>query len=233
MDLSSQLHLAAGVATLGMGAAVLLREPGRLRNRLFALLCGALALWNLGFVANVLAGGGLDLWNRAFLLGSCAAAPLGLHFTLALARRERRGAHRLLLGGSYLLAGLLWLSCWTPLYEARRGWNLTAFAVLGIILLGALAVLLRAQARLAPGPERRALRLLLAGGVPMLAGVLLAVVAETNNRLMLGIIFAAGLIGFAFAFVIYRILQEDLTALTQAVRQFGSQSPGEDSPRAF
>ena len=47
MDLSTDLHLVAGLGAFGLGIGVFLRDPGRTRNRLFALLCGCLCLWNL------------------------------------------------------------------------------------------------------------------------------------------------------------------------------------------
>ena len=51
MELSVQMHVAAGAGALLLGAGVLAREPARMRNRLFALLCLALATWNLGVAA--------------------------------------------------------------------------------------------------------------------------------------------------------------------------------------
>ena len=48
MTLTSELHLAAGVAAVGLGVAALRHAPRRAENRTFAALCGALAIWNLG-----------------------------------------------------------------------------------------------------------------------------------------------------------------------------------------
>ena len=51
MTLTAALHVTAGVACLVLGGASLLRDPSRRRNRLFAALSGALAIWTIGFGA--------------------------------------------------------------------------------------------------------------------------------------------------------------------------------------
>ena len=56
VDLTLTLHTMAGLGALAVGVGILLREPSRARNRQFALLCGALALWNLGLVGHWAAG---------------------------------------------------------------------------------------------------------------------------------------------------------------------------------
>ncbi|HZN02856.1 MAG TPA: hypothetical protein VFD06_04650, partial [Candidatus Polarisedimenticolia bacterium] len=80
MSLTAQMHLMAGLGALGLGLGVFCAEPRRRRNRLFALLCGTLVFWNLG-VALERAGFAPSFpWHRLFLIGSCFAAPTGLHF---------------------------------------------------------------------------------------------------------------------------------------------------------
>jgi serine/threonine protein kinase len=59
--------------------------------------------------------------------------------------------------------------------------------------------------------------LLLAAAVPMLAVVLLVVIGS-HNRFALGVMGAAGLAGFGLAFALYRILLNDLQALSYALR---------------
>jgi signal transduction histidine kinase len=165
------MHLAAGLAALALGTAVLTGRAHRVRARLFGLLCAALALWNLGIVLDDHAPWSLLDRPQIFLLGSCAAAPLGLHFAARLTGLGAPAA-RLLLPAAYLLAGLLWLSSWTPLYrsESHSGWNLVALVVLGLVLALALGLLLRHHLGLPRGPERAAFRVLLAGGLLAVAG---------------------------------------------------------------
>jgi signal transduction histidine kinase len=158
------MHLAAGLGALVLGLAVLAGRAHRIRARLFGLLCAALALWNLGIVLEIHAPWPALARPQIFLLGSCAAAPLGLHFVLRLT--GVRTALRPILAAAYLPAGLLWLTSWTPLYRSgsRAGWNLVALVVLGLILAAALARLLRYHRSLPAGPERSATLLLLVGG---------------------------------------------------------------------
>ena len=165
VDLAAELYLAAGLAALGLGAGTLVHEPHRVRNRLFAALCAALALWTLGVAGHSTFGGSHLLWHPAFLLGSCAAAPIGLHFIVRI-----RGSSTRLMPVAYGAAGLLWLSAWTPLYENRRAWNLGAMVLLGGILLQALVLLLRHTLSRPQGAERRAFRLLLIGAVIAVVG---------------------------------------------------------------
>ena len=76
LDLTLTLHLIAGLGAAGFGLGALRRSPSRTRNRDFALLCVAIAVWNLGFVGERLADAE---YSRAFrvlyLAGSCATAP--------------------------------------------------------------------------------------------------------------------------------------------------------------
>jgi signal transduction histidine kinase len=145
-----------------MGIACLLADPARRRNRLFAALCGALALWTLGVAANragVLPLGG-SVWGvRLFLFGSCLAAPLGLHLSLSLCW-PRRKLPVYILASAYSLAGGLWIAAVFRKGGIDRQWNTAAMILLGLILLLALAVLLKKTLSLAPGPERRAFRFL-------------------------------------------------------------------------
>jgi signal transduction histidine kinase len=166
MDPSAQLHLAAGVGAAGLGVATWLQDPGRRRNRLFALLCAALAVWTVG-AAMPGSGPWPDLpWHRAYLLGSCLAAPLALHFALAVTGRRRPPG--LPLAVAYAAAVALWAAAWSP--APGRAWKMAAIVLLGSMLLAALGAVYRAGARLAPGPERRAYRWILAAGALAVAG---------------------------------------------------------------
>ena len=170
MDLTLTLHLTAGLGALVLGGGVLLREPSRERNRRFALLCGALALWSLGRAGQVALGGGdSTAWKMAYLLGSCAAAPLGLHFVLSLAELPARRQRRITIPFA-IAALLLWLSAATPFYDSPRGWPLAAMLVIGGTLATSLWLLGRRALGLAAGPERRAHLLILWGGIVATAG---------------------------------------------------------------
>ena len=70
MDLSLTMHLVAGLGALGMGGGILMRGSRGARDRLFALLCAAMALWNLAYLGRYES----DLWRPIYLLGACAAA---------------------------------------------------------------------------------------------------------------------------------------------------------------
>ena len=83
MTLTAALHVTAGVACLVLGGASLLRDPSRRRNRLFAALSAALAVWTIGIGASLTGALGPLGRFRPWLIGSCLAAPLGLHFALA------------------------------------------------------------------------------------------------------------------------------------------------------
>lgn len=168
MDFSAELHLAAGLGALGLGAGALLREPARPRNRLFALLCGALVLWNLGVALSRTPLAPEAPWHLLYLLGSCAAAPVAFHFALSLTGRATRA--RTLLPGSYLAAAILWTSAWTPLHARQPDWNFAAALILGAILLLALAAVLHHLRSLTTAPERGAFRLLLAGAAVAVIG---------------------------------------------------------------
>ncbi len=161
MTVSMQLHLAAGIGALVMGIAGLLADPGRRRNRLFAALCFSMALWTLGLAAvrSDLSLGPRDMWGvRLFLFGSCAAAPLGLHFSLALCWPGRR-IPGLLLAAAYSAAAGLWSITWFRPVLTDLNWKIAAILVLGAILSIALGLLVRKTACLPPGPERRAYRM--------------------------------------------------------------------------
>ena len=169
MDLTGALHLVAGIAALGLGAGAFLRRPDHRRNRLFALLCTAIAVWNLGVVGELTAPA--LRWGRLFLLGACAAAPLGVHLALVVAGASG-SAVRVLLFVAYVLAGTLWGSVWTPLYQIQPGWNFAAAILLGSILAAGLWVFLGCWRALPSGPERSALRLLIgAGAVGVIGGL--------------------------------------------------------------
>jgi signal transduction histidine kinase len=168
VDLSGQLHAMAGLGAVALGIAVLVRSPGRFGNRLFALLCAALAVWNLG-VAMAFSGLAPRFpWRLVFLLGGCAAAPLSIHFAVVVGDVPGR-SRRLLLGPAYGAAAFLWISAWPSRVETR-GWNLAALFVLGVLLVSALAILASHVVRLPPGRERRTLRLVVAAGVLAVAG---------------------------------------------------------------
>jgi hypothetical protein len=97
-----------------------------------------------------------DLWGiRLFLFGSCAAAPLGLHFSLALCWPERR-LPGILLAAAYAAAAGVWSITWFRPTTIDKEWKITAILVLGAILSVALGLLVRKTATLPPGPERRA-----------------------------------------------------------------------------
>jgi signal transduction histidine kinase len=169
VEWSQQIYLTAGLGALALGGGVLIREPRRRRNRYFALLCGALAVWTLGeFASRFYIELELPL-HRVFLAGSCAAAPLGLHFSLVVAR-DTGPLRRRVLPLAYAGGALLYLLSWTRLYDTRPLWNGTAIAVLGGILAIALVVLGRSWRGVADGPERRALRLVFWAGVVAVAG---------------------------------------------------------------
>lgn len=162
MDLQIQLYFAAGLGAIAMGAGALLREPGRLRNRLFAIFCSALALWNLGKAAEL---SRFDLpvpWHVVFLLGACAAVPAGLHFILLVAGPTGQPLRRPVLW-AYSVVAALWISAWTPAYDRQTAWNAVALVVFGSVLLIGVRVLLRHMRSLPPGVHRNAARLMAAG----------------------------------------------------------------------
>lgn len=163
MDLSIGLYLAAGLGALGVGEGTLLRRPTRRRNWLFALLCAAIALWNLGKIGELAHPEAGRRWSAVVFLGACAAAPLGLQFCAAIAEWSGRAA-RPLLAGAYALAAALWLSVWTPAFDRPALWKVAAAIIIGAILLAAVGVLVRHVRSLTPGPRRDAGRLLIGGG---------------------------------------------------------------------
>jgi len=167
MELNLMMHLIAGLGALGMGCGILIRGPRGARDRLFTLLCAALALWNLAYLGHYQS----DLWRPIYLLGSCAAAPLGLHFMLALtaASRPRR---RRFLTPAYVLAGLIWVCSWVPVPGIHASWNFFAIGGLGGILLAGVWVLARHAFSRPAGAERRALLYVLGGtGLAVIGGM--------------------------------------------------------------
>lgn len=165
MTVSTQLHLAAGIGALVMGIACLMADPGRRRNRLFSALCFAMALWTLGAAIRT----GLPVGARLYLFGSCAAAPLGLHFSLALCWRGRK-LPGLILAIAYAAAAGLWTSTWFYPAFTDRKWKLAAILILGAILALALGLLMRKTWALPPGPERRAYRMVTLAAILAVVG---------------------------------------------------------------
>ena len=165
MDLSWMMHLVAGLGALGMGLGILIRGSRGARDRVFALLCAAFALWNVAYLGRYQS----DLSRPIYLLGACAAAPLGLHFALALTAASRP-IRRRYLTPAYPLAAVIWFSLWIPGPGMRAHWNLVAIGVLGGILLAGAWVLVRHAFSRPAGAERRALLYVLAGGVIAIIG---------------------------------------------------------------
>ena len=170
MNLNVELHLVAGLGALGLGAGTLLAEPRRARNRLFAVLCGTLALWSLG-VAVYRSGAAPGVpWHVLYLLGSCLTAPVGMHLCLDLMglTRTMRG----MLAAAYALAGALYVSACTPAYYVQPAWNYAAMAVLGVIFAATLSITVRHARSRGQGPERSAYRLLMfAAALAVVAGL--------------------------------------------------------------
>ncbi len=176
MNLETTLHLIAGLGALVLGAGILAHGPSRSRNRYFAALCGAMALWALG-----IAGSGIawesppdwpptDYWPLIYLLGGCAVAPLGLHFSLVLtgSSAQRR---RWLLPPAYILAGLLWMSV-AIRHRIPFSWPAIAITVLGGILSVALVVIARHALGLPRGAQRRAQVFIILAGVVAVTGAM-------------------------------------------------------------
>jgi len=162
------MHLAAGVGALVLGAGALARGPRRSRNRLFAALCGALATWGIGVATGQAGGQPSGHWYLVYLLGSCSAAPLGLHFVISLLRLNGI-PRRVLLPLGYAVAAALYGSAWTSWHDSQPAWNIVAIVVLGAVHLVALLLLARHFLSLPPGQERAAFRLFL-GGAAVAAG---------------------------------------------------------------
>jgi len=167
-SLAAELHLLAGLGAMTLGAATLHREPRRSRNRLFALLCAAMGLWNIGYGALT----GLQLSSRItdaiYLLGSCATAPLACHLAATLSGSRRLS--RLTVPIAYALAGGLWLSSWMVPPDWYAQWSLTALLLLGLILMVTLGMLLVHASSLRRGAERNAYMLLVVAGAIAAAG---------------------------------------------------------------
>ncbi len=169
MTLQVQLYLAAGLGALALGVGALVREPGRKRNRLFAVFCTALALWNLTKAAEL---SGLHVpvpWHVVFLLGACAAVPTGLHFILLVSGLSGQPSRRVL-PFAYTTAAALWVSAVTPAYRWQPAWNLTALVVLGGLLFICVKVLLRHMRSLPLGLHRNAARLVTIGAAVGVVG---------------------------------------------------------------
>ncbi|NIM61678.1 MAG: hypothetical protein GTO30_08495, partial [Acidobacteria bacterium] len=159
------MHLIAGLGALAMGCGILIRGPRGARDRLFTLLCAALALWNLAYLGRY----ENALWRPVYLLGACAAAPLGLQFILALTAAPRPSRRRYLVP-AYALASLTWVISWAPLPSLRWYRTYIALIVLGGILLAGLWVLGRHAFSRPAGAEKRALLYVLGGSVIAVIG---------------------------------------------------------------
>ncbi|MGH9867326.1 MAG: hypothetical protein ACREAA_04055 [Candidatus Polarisedimenticolia bacterium] len=83
-------------------------------------MCGALGTWSLGVAAEAILDSPRLPLHLVYLLGSCAAAPIGLHFCLMLTGAPLAG-RRHVLAPAYVASALLWLTAWTPLYESLPG----------------------------------------------------------------------------------------------------------------
>jgi signal transduction histidine kinase len=172
LDLTLTLHLIAGLGAAGLGLGALARAPSRTRNRDFALLCLAIALWNLGFAGHRIADASDPrAFRMVYLAGSCATAPLALRFVLGLCGVDRR-RRRLATTVAGLAAAALWVAGWAGLDRQGLVWAGAALVALGSSLVGALAVLTFRVFRTPAGPERRALALILVGGLVGVAGSL-------------------------------------------------------------
>ena len=162
VDLQTQHYLAAGLGALVLGAGTLAHTPGRMRNRLFALFCAALALWNLAKVCELSGVKPTWPWPAVYLLGACAAAPLGVHFVVRVAGssgQRFRGA----LPWLYAAAAILWISALTPAYHHQPAWNIAAMTVMGgMTAIGVLAIG-RHMKSLPEGLHRNAARLVAFG----------------------------------------------------------------------
>jgi signal transduction histidine kinase len=176
VDLSNQLHAISGLCAVVLGIGVLARAPTRRRNRLFAALCAALALWNLGMVARASGVAPEFPWHLVYLLGGCATAPVALHFAVAVSALPARSARWLLTVGD-VAAAVLWVSAW--LFHGTRSWSLAALVVLGSLLGTSLAILGRQVSSLPPGRERGTLGRVLVAGVLAVAGGLSDFVPRT------------------------------------------------------
>ncbi|MGH9748956.1 MAG: hypothetical protein ACRD6R_03400 [Candidatus Polarisedimenticolia bacterium] len=170
--LTVELHLIAGLGAIALGGAALVRGARRVRSRLFAALCAAFAIWTLAFAAYKSETAPDVPWRLIFLLGSCLAAPIGLHFCLVLIGRV--GARRAWVGMGYAVATALYASACVvaPRYESphRHAWNYAAIVILGAILLTGLAAVFRHTRSLPPGRERSAFRMFLYGATIAVLG---------------------------------------------------------------
>jgi signal transduction histidine kinase len=168
LSLTAQMHLMAGLGALGLGLGALLAEPRRRRNRLFALLCGTLVIWSIGVAlwrGDYLPG---FPWYRVYLIGSCFAAPAGLHFFLDLVGRT--ASRRWMLRLAYAVATGLYISAWTPAYHHKPGWNIAAMFALSPVFLMALISIRQLLHERQGRYERNAYRLLLAGSILAVIG---------------------------------------------------------------
>ncbi len=162
------LKLLAGISALVLGAGVFFRGPVQWRNRSFALLSLAVAIWHLGHVGYLLTGH-RDLWRPIFMGGSLGAAPLGLDFALTLCGRFWRDRRRLVipvaLAGLAIWAFVVATSVWSG---PTTSWLSLGF--IGTTLTVALALILHQSLVLSPGPGRRALFSVFFGGVLVVIG---------------------------------------------------------------
>lgn len=161
MSLDADLHALAGLTALLLGAGALLRGPRLARNRIFAGLCAALAIWNLGVAVPVLLGRPARELRVLYLLGGCLAPSFALHFAADAALARGRLRLTLVAGGHAIALGL-WVAAAVGDRGEGAGWSEAAIALLGLLLLMTLGLLLRRIARLPSGPARTAHAWLLA-----------------------------------------------------------------------
>ncbi|MCI0408252.1 MAG: ATP-binding protein [Acidobacteria bacterium] len=179
MDLTTEMYVIAGLGAVGLGSGAIVSQPRRSRSRIFAALCAALALWSLGVALSRTSLAPEAPWHLLFLLGSCSAAALGLQFCLHLTGQSARRW----LAPAYAAAGLVWLAAWTPAHEWMPGFNYIALAVLGSILVTALAHVLKHLLSLRRGPQRNAFQLFFVGAMVAVIGGLSDFVPHEIRRL--------------------------------------------------
>lgn len=169
MTLSLEMHLASAVAALLLGGGALVRGPRRPRNLWFAALAGAIALWNLGTVAELTGLAPSFPWPKVYLLGGLMSAPFGWQLSLVLADSPRRRRRRLL-WITVPLTLAFWGTVFTPLYAWEPEWNYLALVLVGVMLAGALGVLFADLRRRTTEPERSVFGLVAAAAVVAVIG---------------------------------------------------------------
>jgi len=168
MGLAISLKLLAGVSALALSAAIFFRGPIRWRNRSFALLSLALAVWHLGH-SGLLLSGRFDLWYAIMMVGSLASGPLGLDFALTLSGRFWRDRRRWVLPVALVAVAIWYVMAITPFStDPRAQWLTLGF--LAVTLTFALGSILRQAWAMGEGPGRRALLGIFLGGLLVVAG---------------------------------------------------------------